>query len=389
MPCHSDRLHCSRRDFLRRGAALAAGLPFISPLHSAWADVPAAARTANVAISRCRTYSPAETRAALSQCLDALGGAGKLVRDKTVTVKINLTGTDFSPYLGRPVGETFMTHHATVMALLAIFFDAGAKRVRLVESPQSRASLDEMLSDAGWDIKAMRALGNVDFENTRNLGQGKTYPRLQVPKGGYMFSSLDLNHSYADTDVMVSLAKLKRHITAGVTLSMKNMFGLTPNSLYGTEAGSESATGGRDTLHGDTPARIPLPGLKPGLPYKDPFTRVPRIIVDICAARPIDLAIIDGVSAMTGGEGPWTSQVAKIQLTTPGVIIAGFNPVSTDAVATAVMGYPDPRAARGVHPFDYCDNHLVLAEQAGLGTADLTQIDVRGLTIAEAKYQYD
>jgi hypothetical protein len=129
--------------------------------------------------------------------------------------------------------------------------------------------------------------------------------------------------------------------------------------------------------------------MKANTPYKDPFSRVPRIIVDICAARPIDLAIIDGVSAMTGGEGPWTSQAAKIQLTTPGVIIAGLNPVSTDAVATAVMGYPDPRAARGVHPFDYCDNHLLLAEQAGLGTADLSQIDVRGLTIAEAKYQYD
>ena len=142
MPCRNDRLNCSRRDFLRRGAALAAGLPFISPLHSAWADAPGPARTANVAISRCRSYSPAETRAALSQCLDAIGGVGKLVRDKTVTVKLNLTGTDFSPYLGRPVGETFMTHHATVMALLAIFFDAGAKRVRLVESPQAETSND-------------------------------------------------------------------------------------------------------------------------------------------------------------------------------------------------------------------------------------------------------
>ena len=51
-----------------------------------------------------------------------------------------------------------------------------------------------------------------------------------------MFSSLELNHSYQDTDVMISLAKLKRHITAGVTLSMKNLFGITPNSLYGSEA---------------------------------------------------------------------------------------------------------------------------------------------------------
>src|ERR1700761_3731202 len=143
MPCPKGRHHCSRRDFLRRGA-IAAGLPFLSPLMPLLADAPVKSLDPHVAISRCRTYTPKETRAALSQCLDSLGGAGKLVRDKTVTVKINLTGTDFSPFLGRPVGETFMTHNVTVMALLAIFFDAGAKRVRLVESTQSRDTLEEM-----------------------------------------------------------------------------------------------------------------------------------------------------------------------------------------------------------------------------------------------------
>jgi len=57
---------------------------------------------------------------------------------------------------------------------------------------------------------------------------------------------------------------------------------------------------------------------------------------------------------MTGGEGPWTSQVAKIEVTTPGVIIAGFNPVSTDAVATARDGLSDPRAARACILSIYC-----------------------------------
>jgi len=52
------------------------------------------------------------------------------------------------------------------------------------------------------------------------------------------------------------------------------------------------------------------------------------------------------------------------------------------------MGY-DPRAARGTRPFDYCDNHLLLAEQAGLGSADLARIDVRGMTIQSARYPYD
>jgi len=109
--------------------------------------------------------------------------------------------------------------------------------------------------------------------------------------------------------------------------------------------------------------------------------------VDVCAARPIHLAIIDGIMAMSGGEGPWCGE-ERLKATSPGVLVAGLNPVSTDAVGAAVMGYANPRAARGVKPFQDCDNHLLLAEQAGLGTADLAQIDVRGLAIAKARYPY-
>jgi uncharacterized protein (DUF362 family) len=128
-------------------------------------------------------------------------------------------------------------------------------------------------------------------------------------------------------------------------------------------------------------------GMKAGPFSAESTWRVPRITADICAARPIDLAIIDGITAMRGGEGPWCAGTSKVEATSPGVLIAGFNMVSTDAVATAVMGYDNPRAV-GVKPFDFCDNHLLLAEQAGLGTADLAQIEVRGLAIEKARYPY-
>jgi uncharacterized protein (DUF362 family) len=377
-------LHCNRRTFLRLGATLAAGAP-LAGLSRAFGEQ----SKATVAIVSCKTYGP-EVKGALRQCFDLVGGVGKMVRGKTVTVKVNLTGSDFTRFLGKPVGETFMTHNATVSALLALLFDAGAKRLRLVESTQSQQDLRSTLTTAGWDVSALSALGDVEYENTRNLGNGKSYNTLRVPFGGYMFSSFDFNHSYHDTDVMISLAKLKRHLTAGVTLSMKNMFGLTPNSLYGSEAGSEKAIEGRVPLHNPVGyEKLKLPGLKPDVAsVRDPFSRVPRIVVDVCAARPIDLAIVDGISAMTGGEGPWCANATVIKPTTPGVLIAGLNPVSTDAVATAIMGY-DPRSPRGTKPFEYCDNHLLLAEQAGLGSADLTRIDVRGMTIGNARYSYD
>lgn len=379
-------LSFSRREFLRRTAAFAA-LASASPGFAATLS-PELRSNAKVAIVGCKTYG-AEVKPALKQCFDLIGGIQSLVKNKTVTVKLNLTGTNFSPYLGRPVGETYMTHPATVMALTALLVEAGAKRIRYVESTQSKSSLENSLELADWDVKALSTMGNVIFENTRNLGSSKAYAHFKVPTGRLMFSSLDLNKSYEETDVMVSLAKLKNHVTAGVTLSMKNCFGLTPNTLYGGQAGSEDATEGRGPLHNPSGyEKIQLPGLKANLPYKDPFTRVPRIIVDICAARPIDLSIIDGITAMNHGEGPWTDQTGAIKVTTPGILIAGLNPVSTDAVATAVMGYDNPRAPKGVHPFDVCDNHLLMAEEAGLGTADLSKIDVRGITIAKARYPY-
>jgi uncharacterized protein (DUF362 family) len=389
----------SRRAFIQQGLALAAGAPLaltcarngLLAAEIAGASGQRAPQSsqanAKVAIVSCRSYGP-EVRPALAQCFDLLGGIGPLVKNKTVTVKLNLTGSSAKPLLGRPVGETYTTHFTTAMALGSLLFGAGARRVRFVESTQSKHGLESTLTEYAWDVPALTALGKVEFENTRNLGQGKKYSHLRVPGGGYMFSAWDLNHAYEDTDVLVSLAKLKNHLAAGVTLSMKNLFGLPPNSVYGTDAGKETATGPRFPLHDPKGFEsLKLAGLRAGPLPTDPMSRVPRITVDICAARPIHLAIIDGIMAMSGGEGPWSGE-QRLKVTTPGVLIAGLNPVSTDAVSTAVMGYANPRAARGVKPFTDCENHLLLAEQAGLGTADLAQIDLRGLTIEKARYPY-
>lgn len=67
------------------------------------------------------------------------------------------------------------------------------------------------------------------------------------------------------------------------------------------------------------------------------------------------------------------------------MIIAGTNAVCTDAVATAVLGF-DPMAMRGTPPFETCDNTLALAEQLGVGSRDLSKIEVAGAQIADVRY---
>jgi uncharacterized protein (DUF362 family) len=379
----------TRREFLRTSAHLVAVSPL---LPGAVASAAAAGQRfdTRVAIARCPDYQPATVRAAYARCFDLLGGIGPLVRNKTVTVKINLTGTDFRPIAGRPAHETAMTHYQTAAALAALLFDAGARRVRFVESTNSRWGLETSLGFAEWDVAELRALGRVEFENTRNRGSYPDYARLPVPGGGYLFTHLELNRAYVDTDVMVSLCKLKQHTRTGITLALKNMFGITPNALYGEQAGREDATKGRLNLHDMRRySHLDIPGLKRDVPWLEATTRVPRIITDLCAARPIDLAIIDGITTMTGGEGWWCAvEGEELGFVQPGVLIAGFNPVTTDAVGTAVMGFDNPRAPRGEGAFKFCDNMLLLAEEAGLGTADLGRIDVRGLTIAQARHAF-
>jgi len=385
----SDR---TRREFLRIGLGVAALAPLVSggcgSDNNQQHTIPPPA-SADVAIVACTTYDPQALQDAFSQAFNLLGGIGGLVSGKTVTVKVNLTsdGT-YRDLLGRPAGETYITNGATAMALAKLLLSSGAAKVRFVDSAPFLLPLDQVLITAGWDVPAIQALGNVEFENTRNLGSGAQYEQLSVAGNGYLFSYFKLNHCYQDTDVFISLAKLKQHLTAGVTLSMKNVFGSTPNSLYGADAGSEDAILWRGPLHGNGTADwtgINPPGAKTSTPPVDAGSRIPRIVADINAARPVHVAIIDGITAMSGGEGPWAPNAA---LTSPGILIAGLNAVSTDAVAVAVMGYADPRASRGTPPFAGCDNHLLLAEQNRVGVADLSKIEVRGLSLQQALYPY-
>ena len=269
-----------------------------------------------------------------------------LVRGKTVTVKVNLTGWPFQWIGGRPPGETYVTHGDTALALAQILSEQGARRIRFVESQGVALPLEHVVAAAGWDVRALQAIGGVEFENTRNLGFGAQYARLPVPGGGRLFSYFDVNHSYAETDVLVSLCKMKEHATAaGITLSMKNLFGITPNSLYGSEGAGEDKLGYRGPVHGKAEGWVRLlPGEKAGFENEVVGVRVPRTIVDENLARPIHLAIVDGITTMRGGEGWWNAGVSPIA---PGVIVAGFGALSTDAVAR--RGHGLRRAGAPLH----------------------------------------
>ncbi len=235
-------------------------------------------------------------------------------------------------------------------------------------------------------MNALAALkASVEYEDTRNLGKGTKYHEVKVPWGGSLFPAYHLNHSYVDCDVYVSLAKLKNHATAGVTMGIKNNFGITPPALYSHHEPNEQAKSARMALF-HSGAERPADGLPQEVDPKSPRRptyRVPRHTVDSIGIRPIDLTIIDGIETVSGGEGPWCSDLA---LQKPGLLLAGRNPVCTDAVGTVVMGY-DPMAAAATGPFPG-DNHLAMAAKLGLGTNNPREIEVVGLSIKEALHPF-
>ena len=380
----------SRRSFLRTSAGLVGGASLIN-LACGSDDGEQHVEGPSVAIVRQGSYDLDEIKASLSEAFDLIGGIGPLVRSKTVTVKVNLTGGGGAMY-GRPSGESYTTHPATALALASLLNDLGAARVRFVECCPSRATLEGFASGIGWDQSPFLALGNVSFENTRNLGSGNSYVQRNVPGTPQLFSYFMFNHCYADTDVMISLAKMKNHVTAGVTLAIKNMFGTTPNAIYGTDsaASGEDAVGYRHQLHDRLQGSIAArPGELPGFASQDAYFRIPRIVTDVAAARPIDLAIVDGITTISGGEGPWNqTSTNPLRLLSPGVLIVGRDPVATDAVCVRVMGYSNPLAARGTAPFAFCDNHILLAHQAGLGIGDISRVNVLGEKIADVTTKF-
>ena len=244
-------MHChelTRRDWLLKTSA-AAGAWLAGPSLSR-----AAAPTSPVAVARCRTYDQAELLPVMQKTVRPAGRTGQAGQGQNrghQDQSDRLTHLSAWDYL--PLEDTHYTHPHVIAAAVHLMGKAGARRIRILESPWSTADpVEEYILRANWEPRdILGAAPNVEFENTNYLGRAKKYSRMTVPFGGYIFPAFDLNHSYEDCDVFVSIAKMKEHATAGVTLSMKNCFGITPCTIYGTGAGvdepSEIPKGGRST----------------------------------------------------------------------------------------------------------------------------------------------
>jgi uncharacterized protein (DUF362 family) len=348
----------SRRQFITGMGAVVLGA--LTSHCGLWPSPSASDMLPTVALSKAKDYSRDLVRQRLETMLDNIGGIADVVQSGArVAVKVNLTGGSYFP---APPGvtaiESYMTHPEVVRALCELLLDAGAGKLFIVEAIYDEASFGTFgYADIASAINAQL----IDLnQNAPYAG----FTPLPVDSDAFIYDSFTCNPILEEIDAFVSVSKMKCHYEAGVTHSMKNLVGIVPVSAYRLEESHWWRSG----LHGSGDA------VK---------KRIPKIIIDLNRARPIHLAVIDGIMAAEGGEVPR----GTFHPVTPGVLLAGKNSVATDAVATAVMGF-DPQAEAPTPPFLRGDNHLNLAASMRLGTNLLEEINVIGETVEAVRFPF-
>lgn len=249
----------------------------------------------NTFIARAHGYQ-ADLSGLLTAGLKELGVTPAEIKGKTVLLKPNLVETS----LGAP---HINTHPLVVRAAAEAFLRLGAGKILVAEGPGHIRDTLLVLEESGLaEVLVEDRLPFIDlnYEAGYQVANAARFSPLKT---------LTFPATLKEADVIVSLAKLKTHHWAGVTLSMKNLFGLMPGSYYGWP---------KNVLH---------------------VAGIDNCILDINAAVKPHLAIVDGIVGMEG-DGPIMGTPKEV-----GVLIMGRNLTAVDATCARIMGV-DPHRVR-------------------------------------------
>ncbi|WP_027338950.1 DUF362 domain-containing protein [Halonatronum saccharophilum] len=274
-----------------------------------------------VAAVTCNGYEEELLDQKVRESLDYLGGIESFVKkgDK-VLIKPNL----LSPHSPE---HSITTHPLILKAVIKLIKEAGGI-VKVGES-SGGMMVDKSLTQASFKATGVEEvcdemgveMVNFDREDIQNL-------RGEFSKESFPFPKVLL-----DSDLIITLPKLKTHSLTLFTGAIKNLYGC-------------------------------IPGMKKAeyhklYPHPEDFA---GIIVDIYSLLKPGLAIMDGVMGLEGNGPGATGTPCEV-----GVILASQNSVALDGVAASFLGYK------------YGDIPITrLAYQRGLGPTSFDQIEVLG-----------
>jgi uncharacterized protein (DUF362 family) len=210
------------------------------------------------------------------------------VQGKTIVLKPNLVEYD-------PAGA-INTHPTVISATIDAFKSLGAHEVLVAESSGLRRDTEYLLTASGLNtmLKDYKTpYVDLDYDEVRPL---------KVRSSFTGFPHFYLPETILKADLLVTMPKLKTHHWAGVTLCLKNMFGIIPGAIYGWP---------KNILH---------------------MAGIDNSIVDISSTLPVpQFAIVDGIVGMEG-DGPIQGNPKPA-----GVLLFGDDPVAVDATAARIM----------------------------------------------------
>jgi uncharacterized protein (DUF362 family) len=272
---------------------------------------PPAAGQAYLAVAR--GGSPAETtRAAIA----ALGGIERFVKSgNDVIVKPNICSASYS------YEYAATTNPEVVATLVTLCLQAGAKRVRVMDSPFSgtdavayaRSGIEEAVKQAGGEMERMARMKYVQA----NIPQGKD------------LKSISVYQDILKADVVINVPIAKTHNLARLTLAMKNLLGVIEN---------------RPLIHLNLGQRL----------------------ADLTSLIRPNLTVVDAVRILTRG-GPTGGDLSAVKKLD--TVIASHDIVAADAYAATLFGMTG-------NDLDYV--------QAGAAMG-LGQIDLKSLNIEEIR----
>lgn len=193
-------------------------------------------------------------------------------------------------------GTAINTHANVVVGAAIACRRAGAAEVVVGEGPGHRRDIEYLLATTG--------LGeHLRDERIRFVDLNLDDVRLVRLKSWYTgLSELALPVELLRSDFVISMPKLKTHHWAGMTCSMKNLFGTVPGAVYGWP---------KNFLH---------------------MHGIPNSIVDLTATIRPQFAIVDAVTAMEG-DGPIMGRPREL-----GFVAMGSDLVAVDATCARVIG---------------------------------------------------
>jgi len=225
--------------------------------------------------------------------MEGLQAVGAEVAGASVLLKPNMV--EFDP------SSVINTDPRLVAATVAVMKRLGARAVTVGEGPGHRRDTQYVVEQSGLrDLLRDVKTPFVDL-NTAAL------TRVSLRSSWTQLGELWLPTPVVEADVVVSMPKMKTHHWGGVTLSLKNMFGVVPGRIYGWP---------KNVLH---------------------WAGLQESILDVAGAVKPHIAIVDGIVGMQG-DGPIKG--TPIQA---GHLVFGTDPVAVDATAAYLMGVDPTR----------------------------------------------